>query len=151
MFIVLNVGHQKALAAIPAHTIQIMDLTESLVGPIRRLHLMLKGCTEHFDLTVLGNKIALDKAQTEDARLVTETVLRVVEYAEFIEQDHVTFRATTNLMGYVEMHENALCDRIALHAPYCIGANQAINREIGRLESVKRSIVGGITEATIWW
>lgn len=154
--IVLKVGHQAALAIIPINKIIIADLSLALIGPIRRLHMMVKGGAQHFDMTLLGHKIDADKAETDDARNVVNTISKVLAYAEFIGHDHVSVNAVDNLMGYVEAVERRLASHYnTVTANFAQGIlssiHDAYEAEHARLQTVKAFIVGGVTEPEIFW
>lgn len=154
--IVLKVGHQAALAIIPINKIIIADLSLALIGPIRRLHMMVKGGAQHFDMTLLGHKIDADKAETEDARKVVEVISKVLAYAEFLGHDHVGVYAVENLMGYVEATERRLASQYnTITANMSQGIlssiHDAYETEHARLQVVKAFVVGGITEPEIFW
>lgn len=156
MHIALKVGHSAALAIIPMDKVIISDLTLALIGPIRRLHMMLKGGVQHFDMTLLGHKIDLEKAATEDARKVTDVIKNILDYAEFLGHDHVGVYAVDNLMGYVEAQEkrlnlsyNNICGDIDGNTGP--SARRAFRNEHERLQRVKAFVVAGITEPEIFW
>lgn len=154
--IVLKVGHQAALAIIPINKIIIADLSLALIGPIRRLHMMVKGGAQHFDMTLLGHKIDKDKAETEDAKNVVDVISKVLAYAEFLGHDHVSVNAVENLMGYVEACERRLASQYnTMTANMAQGIlssiHEAYEAEQERLQIVKKFIVGGITEPEIFW
>lgn len=156
MHIALKVGHSSALAIIPMDKVIIADLTLALIGPIRRLHMMVKGGVQHFDMTLLGHKIDIEKAATEDARKVTDVISNVLDYAEFIGHDHVGVYAVDNLMGYVEAAEkrlnlayNNICGDVDGNTGPA--AYRAYITEHERLQNVKAFVVSGITEPSIFW
>lgn len=154
--IVLKVGHQTALAIIPMDKIIISDLSLALIGPIRRLHMMVKGGAQHFDMTLLGHKIDADKAETEDAKNVVTTISDVLAYADFLGHDHVGVYAIENLMGYVEAVERRLAAQYNLATKgFEKGTANTIHdlyeAEYARLQIVKDAIVGGITEPASFW
>ncbi|MFA7287130.1 MAG: hypothetical protein WC052_05710 [Patescibacteria group bacterium] len=154
--IALKVGHQSALAIIPMDKVIIADLSLALIGPIRRLHLMVKGGAQHFDMTILGHKIDATKAETPDAQNVTDVIARVLDYAEFLGHDHVGVYAIDNLMGYVEAQEKRLnisYNRICSDVDRNTGpaAHKAYVDEHERLQTVKAFVVSGITEPAIFW
>jgi hypothetical protein len=129
----------------------IADLTLALIGPIRRLHLMVKGGAQHFDMTILGHKLDADKAETQDAFLVTTIISRVLDYAEFIGHDHIGVYAVSNLMGYVESHENRLALTYSKADSYGVGMIAAFSNEMARIQRVKDAIVEGINQPDIFW
>lgn len=154
--IVLKVGHQTALAIIPMDKIIISDLSLALIGPIRRLHMMVKGGAQHFDMTLLGHKIDADKAETEDAKNVVTTISRVLAYADFLGHDHVGVYAVDNLMCYVEAVERRLASQYNnvtanLAQGVLSSIHDAYETEHARLQVVKSFIVGGVTEPEIFW
>lgn len=150
MHIVISVGHKTALAIIPVSALQIDEsVRASINGVSMRLEAMLKGRVEEFDYSFYGHKMEVQPVDLPYAQAVN-TIIDVVQYARYIQHDHVRFELTENLEAYLKgAHQRVLNLSTDVMS---IGIHREVQREWQRLESLLVTYkTSGINKPEIEW
>ena len=162
MFVIVSVGHQKALCVIPVSLVKIDDLRGMLPDLIQRLSHMVKGRVTQFDYTIMGSKIDIPQSITPHGDFtgsvgVAETIHAAVRYAQFIAQDHISFRVVENLMTILNLYQYDLDQKVSADRRQDTnriplpGIDVIYIHELARLERLKERALMGISTPYIQW
>lgn len=153
MHVIISVGHKYALAVIPTALVHNREtVNAALPGLSMRLNMMAKGRVENFDYPFFGHKIERLPEGAEGAEVV-DTILTVIEHAQFLEHQHISFTHTSDLVCYVTSAHAAICSHLERYRQSGIhnGTLVDMSREEERLFTLKENVKMGIDHPVMIW
>lgn len=154
MHIILSVGHQEVLAALPANLVDPDNFTlrNSLANLSQRLEALVKKRSAQFDFTIMGVKLQNVPADPSSCIVAAtiNAIVDVVDYAQVLGHDCVRFAMVHDLEAYVRNTFNnveGMCKEVV-----SLGVHRVLLKERARLNDLLTDITRyGVEKPEVFW